>query len=310
MHGAHDHPHHHHPQPPAAGGFGTAFALGAALNLALVAAQVVFGIVAHSSALLADAVHNFGDVLALLLAWGAAWLGSWLPSTRRTYGLGRASILAALLNAVVLLLGVGAIGVEALRRLGHPGPVGGTSVMAVAAAGIAVNGLTCWLFARGRGDLNLRAAFQHMAADALVSLGVVVAGAVVLLTGWTLVDPLASLGIVVVIVAGTWRTLVQSVDMAMDAVPAGVEAASVDAFLRGLPGVREVHDLHIWALSTSQTALTAHLVRAADGPDGPETVAERACRELHERFGIGHATLQFETEATAIKCPLRSAATV
>jgi cobalt-zinc-cadmium efflux system protein len=331
MHGSHDHTHEHqhdhgpgshavsghrggghagHHHGPADGRFGAAFAIGAALNLGLVAAQVAFGIAAHSAALLADAVHNFGDVLALLLAWAAAWIGARVPSARRTYGFGRASILAALINAVVLLLGVGAIGIEALRRLRHPGAVAGLDVMAVAAAGIVVNGFTAWLFARGRGDLNVRAAFQHMASDALVSLAVVVAGGLVLATGWSIVDPLASLAIVAVVVAGTWSTLVDAVDMAMDAVPAGVPAQDVAAYLRALPGVEEVHDLHIWALSTSHTALTAHLVRASGQAEGCEATAASACEGLRERFGIAHATLQFETEATALTCRLRAPQTV
>jgi cobalt-zinc-cadmium efflux system protein len=295
--------HHHHADTPAR--FGAAFALGAALNAALVAAQLVFGVLAHSSALLADAVHNFGDVLALLLAWAAAWAGGRHPSARRTYGWGRASILAALVNAVVLLIGVGAIGVEAVQRLAHPATVAGPTVMAVAATGILVNGFAAWLFAHGRHDLNLRAAFQHMAADAMVSLGVALAAGLILLTGENWIDPLASLAIVAVIVAGTWSTLVQACDLALDAVPAAVSYPDVAAYLESLAHVREVHDLHIWGLSTSQTALTAHLVGDAD----PATVAW-ICHELQARFGIDHATLQVETEATAASCRLRPSAVI
>ncbi len=295
----HDHPH------AGAGRFGPAFAIGAGLNTGLVAAQIAFGLRAHSSALLADAVHNLGDVLALVLAWAAVLAGKRLPSARRTYGWGRASILAALANAVVLLIGVGAIGIDALGRLFHPEPVGGMTVMAVAGAAILVNACTAWLFARGHGDLNIRATFQHMAADALVSFGVVVAAGLILLTGWTRIDPLASLIIVAVIVAGTWTTLTQAFDLALDAVPEAVSYADVARYLRSLPSVREVHDLHIWGLSTTQIALTAHLVGDAD-----HLAVARICQELHTRFGIDHPTLQIETEATASLCQLRPSGVV
>lgn len=294
----------HHATPPA--GFDGAFALGAALNTGFVAAEIVFGVAAHSVALLADAAHNFGDVLGLLLAWGAAWLGRRRPTRSRTYGYGRSTILASLANAVVLLVSVGAIAVEAVQRLaaGVPsGKVGGKTVMLVAAVGILVNGITAWLFARGRkGDLNVRGAFLHMAADAAVSAGVVVSGLVILLTGWAWLDPVASLGIATVILISTWGLLRDSVNLALDKVPEGVDGDAVCAYLAGLPGVAEVHDLHIWALSTTETALTAHLVRPGLGTD--DALLRRACEELRDRFGVGHATLQVEDGDPAHPCAL------
>ncbi len=311
---AHEHAHHHahggHSHAPAS--FGAAFAIGAALNGGFVAAEAAFGIAAHSMALLADAAHNLGDVLALLLAWGAAALGRRAPSGRRTYGWGRSSILAALVNAVVLLIGVGAIAVEAVQRFFAPAPIASVTVMWVAAAGIVVNGLTAWLFRSGARsgdqDLNVRAAFLHMAADACVSLGVVLAALLILWTGWLWLDPACSLLIAAVIVAGTWGTLRDSVDLAMDAVPSRIAAPEVEACLRALPGVVEVHDLHIWGLSTTETALTAHLVCAAQAQASEaEDLVQRACRELGERFRIGHATLQVESVSLAERCRLRPA---
>jgi cobalt-zinc-cadmium efflux system protein len=304
----HDHAHHHHGHARSVGrgrDFGRAFALGTALNAGFVAAEVAFGIAAHSVALLADAVHNAGDVLALLLAWAAAGLARRLPSVRRTYGWGRGSILAALTNAVVLLVSVGAIALEAVERFFSPSPVAAATVAWVALAGIAVNGVTAWMFARGHEDLNIRATFLHMVADAVVSAGVVIAAVLIAATGWLWLDPLTSLVIVAVIVAGTWGVLRDSVNLAMDGVPAGIASADVEHFLRGLPGVVEVHDLHIWGLSTTATALTAHLVM--ERRDGDEALLARATHDLAARFGIGHATLQIETEALACTCRLRPA---
>jgi cobalt-zinc-cadmium efflux system protein len=296
-HAGHDHGHgghHHHHAPPA--GFDGAFAIGSALNAGFVVAEVVFGLTAHSVALLADAAHNLGDVLGLLLAWWAAWLGRRHPTHSRTYGYGRSSILASLTNAVVLLVGVGGITVEAVHRLidGVPaGEVDGKTVMIVAAVGILVNGVTALLFARGRkGDLNVKGAFLHMAADAAVSAGVVVSGLVILLTGWAWLDPVVSLLISALILFSTWSLLRDSLNLALDKVPEGVDAGKVLAYLAALPGVTEVHDLHIWALSTTETALTAHLVRSQAGTD--DAFVHHACTELRKRFGIGHATLQIE----------------
>ena len=304
----HDHHGHHHGSAPAPRGFGAAFALGTALNAGFVAAEVGFGLAAHATALLADAVHNAGDVLGLLLAWGAAVLARRLPSRRRTYGWGRGSILAALVNAVVLLMGVGAITLAALQRLLAPAPVAAGMVVWVALAGVAVNGITAWMFSRGHADLNIRATFLHMAGDAAVSLGVVLAAVLIGVTGAMWIDPAASLLIAAVVVVGTWGVLREAITLAMDFVPAGIAPADVDRFLRTLPGVVEVHDLHIWGLSTTETALTAHLVHVGAPPG--EAVILEATRELGARFAIGHATLQLETEALARACRLRPAEVV
>lgn len=301
--GHNGHGHHGHDHTPKS--FGTAFAVGTALNLGLVIIQIIYGLAANSVALLADAAHNFGDVLALLLAWGAAWLGQRSPSAQRTYGWGRSSILAALINAVVLLVSAGAIAVEALYRLQDPEPVGGMIVIAVGVGGIAINGFTAYLFSRGHDDLNIRAAFLHMASDAAVSLGVVLAAGGILLTGWLWLDPLASLVIVAVIILGSWGTLRDAVNLAMDGVPPRVAHRDVQAYLQALPDVIEVHDLHIWGLSTSQIALTAHLVRAETGND--QAMIQAAVQGLKQKFAIDHTTLQVETVASAEICALRPA---
>jgi cobalt-zinc-cadmium efflux system protein len=282
-----------------------AFALGTALNAGFVAAEIGFGLAVNSIALLADAAHNLGDVLGLLLAWGAAWLGRRPPTRHRTYGWGRSSILAALANAVVLLISVGAIAVEAMRRLLAPEPVGELTVMAVATVGILVNGGTALLFMRGRKhDLNIRATFLHMIADAAVSLGVVLSALMIALTGWVWLDPVTSLAIAVVITVSTWGLLRDSVHLAMDGVPDGIAHGAVQDYLMALPGVVEVHDLHIWGLSTTETALTAHLVCAGEGDDGKQLL-RRASAGLQRRFGIGHATFQIESGEDAAYCRLR-----
>lgn len=298
-HDHHDHAHHHvHGQ-----GNDRAFAIGTVLNLGFVAAGVIFGLAANSMALLADAMHNFGDVLGLLLGWGAAWLTRLPPTRRRTYGWGRSSIFAVLLNTSILLIGVGAIGVEAIRRLIEPQPVTEFIVIVVAAIGIVVNGVTALMFMRGRGDdLNIRAQFVHMAGDAGVSAGVVVAGLLIYVTDWQWLDPVASLGIIVMIVFGTWGVMRESTDMALDAVPSGVAQDEVQAYLASVPGVLEVHDLHIWALSTTETALTAHLVYADPYADHR---LHDVTATLRNRFGIRHATLQVETNEDAELCRLR-----
>ncbi len=296
----HHHEHGHHLSRQA---HDRAFAIGVSLNLGFVVAEIVFGLTANSMALLADAAHNSGDVLGLLLTWGAAWLARLPPTRRRTYGWGRSSILAALANATILLISVGAIGVEAIRRLLEPAGVTETTVILVAAAGIVVNGATAFLFLRGRShDINVRAQFLHMAADAVVSAGVVLAGLLILLTGWLWLDPVASLAIGSVVVLSTWGLLRESVALAMDAVPGTVEHDEVEDYLSSIPGVLEVHDLHIWGLSTTETALTAHLV--CSGPrDGNRL--HHLTAELRDRFGIGHATLQIESDSDAELCRLR-----
>ena len=294
------HGHHHHHGPA---DFGHAFAIAVALNAALVAAQAVFGVLANSVALIADAGHNLSDVLGLAMAWGAHTMARWLPTPRYTYGFRSASILAAVFNGVILLLTTGAIAWESLRRLTGPDAVDGGTVMAVAAAGIVVNGISAALLMAGRqGDLNIRGAFLHMVADAGISLGVVVAGAVILATGWNLIDPLVSLAIAALIVWGTFGLLREAVVMSLNAVPKGVDPARVESYLRGLPGVTEVHDLHIWAMSTTETAMTAHLVRPGFGLD--DDLLHGICRELEHRFAISHATLQVEAGDTGHGCPL------
>jgi cobalt-zinc-cadmium efflux system protein len=308
-HNEHGHGEHGHRHGPNGGhapvAFGKAFAIGTTLNAGFVVAQVCYGLAAHSVALLADAVHNLGDVLGLLIAWGAAMLATRLPTPARTYGWGRGTILASLTNAVVLLFGCGAIAVEAVRRFGDPAPVGGSTVMWVAAVGIVINGATALLFMRGRkADLNIRGAFLHMAADAVVSAGVVAAGLLMTLTGWYWLDPVTSLLIVLAITIGTWNLLRDSANLALDAVPGGIDLAGVDLALRGLPGVIDVHDLHVWGLSTTDTALTAHLVH--DGGNAAMLVLA-ACRQMQEDFGIGHATFQVETPELAEACTLRPA---
>ena len=290
----HDHRHHDHAQHHDHGGsghvhtpasFGAAFAIGIALNFGFVVVEALYGVLGHSVALLADAGHNLGDVLGLAVAWLASELVKRAPSARFTYGLRGSSILAALFNAVFLLIIVGAISWEAIWRLGSPEPVAGKTVMIVAAIGIVINGVTAWLFASGRkDDLNLRGAFLHMAADALVSAGVVVAGLVIALTGWLRLDPVVSLAINAVIVWGTWGLLRDAVGMSMAAVPPGVDAAQVRAFLASQPSVTELHDLHIWSMSTTETALTCHLVTPGLHP-GDEFLHHVAA-ELARRFRV------------------------
>ena len=303
-HHAHDHGHAHghghshahgHGHSHAPADFGFAFAVGVVLNGGFVIAEAGFGVLAHSVALVADAGHNLGDVLGLLGAWLAATLVKRPPKGRFTYGLRSSSILAALGNAVLLLVAIGAIALEAAQRLARPEPVAATTVMAVAAVGILVNGVTAALFASGRkGDINVRAAFLHMVGDALVSAGVVVAGLVIAVTGWLWLDPLTSLVLAAVIGWGAWGLLRDSVAMSLQAAPEGMEPAAVEAFLRARPGVCEVHDLHVWPMSTTETALTAHLVMP-DGHPGDAALAALA-HDLEHRFGIGHVTVQVETD--------------
>ena len=301
-HGEHGHGHHRHDRgghSHAPRNFGRAFLIGIALNAGFVVVEVVFGLTGHSVALLADAGHNLSDVLSLVVAGGAHWLSRRAPTGRYTYGFGSSSILAALFNAAFLLFVIGGLSWEAVTRFADPEPVAAGSVMGVAATGIAVNGICAWLFASGQnGDLNLRGAFAHMLSDAIVSAGVVLAGFVILLSGWMWVDPLVSLIVNAVIVYGTWSILRDSAAMAMGAVPPGVDADAVRRFLGTRPGVTDLHDLHIWPISTTDTALTAHLLMPAGHP-GDDALME-CCKTLGEKFGIGHATLQIETDATTV----------
>ncbi|HYL88856.1 MAG TPA: cation diffusion facilitator family transporter [Burkholderiales bacterium] len=304
-HDHHERDHHEHGHAHPASNFGRAFAIGIALNMVFVAVEIVFGLLGNSVALLADAFHNLSDVFGLVIAWVATVLSRQPPSTRFTYGLRGTSILAALGNALFLLVTVGAIAWEAIQRLWHPEPVAAAMVIAVAAVGIAINGATALLFASGRkGDINIRGAFLHMAADAAVSAGVVVAGIGTLATGWLWLDPVASLVIVLVIVWGTWGLLKESAVMSLAAVPQGIDRRAVESYLAALPGVTAVHDLHIWAMSTTETALTGHLVIPQGHPG--DAFLLRVCDELNGKFRIGHATLQIEISADAA-CRLSSA---
>jgi cobalt-zinc-cadmium efflux system protein len=287
---------------------GRAFAIGVALNTVFVAVEAGAGLWTGSLALLADAGHNLSDVLALLLAWGAVALARRAPTERRTYGLRKATILASLTNAILLMLAVGAIVSESVRRFAEPATVSTNIVMLTAGLGIVINTATALMFMRGsQGDLNVRGAFLHMASDAAVSLAVVIGAALIALTGMQWIDPALSLGIAAVIVLGTWGLLRDSMDMALDAAPKGVDVAKVRDWLCGLPGVEEIHDLHIWAMSTTETALTAHIIRPAN--DDGDQFLHAACEGLALKFNIGHATLQVETDATHV-CKLSPAEVV
>jgi cobalt-zinc-cadmium efflux system protein len=298
----HCHDHHHHLASPTAA-VSSAFALAAALNAAFVAIEVGFGLYSGSLALLADAGHNLSDVLGLLLAWGASYLMRQRPSRRRTYGLGRTSILAALVNAILLLVAVGAIAWEAVHRLREPGAVMPTAMIAVAACGVVLNTATALLFLKGRHhDLNVRGAFLHMAADAAVSLGVVIGGLAVSYTGWAWIDPALGLVIALVIAISTWDLFRQAVNLALDSVPAHIDPELVHRYLAELPGVTAVHDLHIWALSTTETALTAHLVKPTAVID--DDWLYEVSQELAHRFGIAHSTIQLESGGGVRACRL------
>lgn len=300
-HHGHGHHHHHHPVP----GHGRAFALAIGLNTAFVAIEFVYGFLANSTALMADAGHNLSDVLGLVLAWGAAILARRAPNARYTYGLRSSSILAALANGLLLLLACGAIAWEAVQRFTAPPPVEGVTVSIVAAIGVLINGFSAWLFVAGsKDDLNVRGAYLHMAADAAISLGVVVSGLVIMGTGWTWLDPAVSLVIVLVIVVGTWSLLRESAGLILAAVPDSVDAPGIHAFLAGRPGVTEVHDLHIWALSTTETALTAHLVMPGGYPG--DDVLDEIVRQLKKDFAIHHCTLQVEQGTTHHGCALEA----
>ncbi|MDK6078371.1 cation diffusion facilitator family transporter [Massilia varians] len=304
----HDHGHHHgfghhHHHMPDPAGHERAFALAIGLNALFVAIEFTYGFIAHSTALMADAGHNLSDVLGLVLAWGAAALAKRAPTGRYTYGLRGSSILAALGNGLLLMVACGAIALEAVQRFTEPAPVQGMTVSIVAGIGVLINGFSAWLFMAGsKSDLNLRGAYLHMAADAALSLGVVISGLLIMGTGWTWVDPAVSLAIVVVIVIGTWSLLRESVLLSMAAVPPGVDANAVRGFLCGQPGVKEVHDLHIWAISTTENALTAHVVMPGGYPG--DRVLDAMVDRLRSDFGIHHCTLQVEEGTTHHGCAL------
>jgi cobalt-zinc-cadmium efflux system protein len=300
---AHGHAHGGHGHSHAPANFDSAFLIGITLNVGFVVLEAVYGFAANSVALLADAGHNLSDVFGLLMAWGAVAAGKRAASKRFTYGLRKSSVLAALFNAVFLLVAVGAIGVEAVRRFGEPQSVASNTVMVVAALGILINGATALLFARGRaGDINIRGAYLHMASDAAVSAGVVVSGFIIARTGWAWLDPATSLAIVAVIVIGTWGLLRDSVTMALDAVPPSIDPAAVSDALGELPGVTQVHHLHIWPMSTTESALTVHLVTPGGQPG--DAFLHDACMMLKKRFGIEHSTIQVEIAEDT--CALRA----
>ncbi|EAZ88839.1 cation diffusion facilitator family transporter [Crocosphaera chwakensis] len=298
------HTHHHHHHPPASN-YTRAFIIGTVLNVVFVIIEFAFGFWTGSLSLLADAGHNLSDVFGLLVAWVGNFLAQRPPTKRYTYGLRRSSILAALLNALTLLLVMGGIAWEAISRLFNPTPIPGMTIMMVALVGVIINTITALLFMSGRDqDLNIRGAFLHMSADALISLGVVLTGVAILLTGWLWFDPVVSLVIVVVIVIGTWQLLKDSVNLALDAVPVAIEPQAVRTYLTELPGVDHIHDLHIWAMSTRETALTVHLVMP-NGFPGDNFLTETS-QQLYDLFGIEHPTLQIETGDPNYPCHLAS----
>jgi cobalt-zinc-cadmium efflux system protein len=294
-HGDHGHSHGGHGHSHAPANFGRAFAIGTALNLGFVVVEAGYGIASGSMSLLADAGHNLSDVLGLGIAWTAASLGKRAPKGRYTYGLRSSSILAALLNAILLLVAIGVIAVEAVGRFFDPQPVAGGTMMAVAAVGILINGATALLFARGRDhDINIRGAFLHMAADAAISAGVVVAGFLILKTGQVWIDPAVSLALTAIVAIGTWGLLRDSVNMSLHAAPTGIDPETIGTFLAAEPGVAAIHDLHVWPMSTTETALTVHLVLPQGYPG--DAFASDLAHRLNHRFGIDHTTIQIETD--------------
>ena len=299
-HGHGGHGHHHHIDPD---GNRRAFALAISLNIVFVAIEFSYGLIANSTALMADAGHNLSDVLGLALAWGAAMLARRAPNRNFTYGLRSSSILAALGNSLLLMMACGAIGWEAVQRFSTPAPVAGWTVTIVALVGVVINGVSAWLFMAGsKHDLNLRAAYQHMAADAAISLGVAVAGVAIMYSGWSWIDPAVSIAIVVLIALSTWSLLRESLRMVLAGVPANVDPHKVREFLQQRAGVSETHDLHIWAMSTTETALTAHLVMP-DGYPGDQHIDDIVAA-IKEEFKIHHCTLQIEQGTTTHGCSL------
>lgn len=307
---AHEHHHahdrgHSHVIPP--DGINLRMGIAVALNLVFVVVEGGFGFLSNSVALIADAGHNLSDVLGLVCAWGALVLGRRPPGAKFTYGLGRSSVLAALANAVLLLLACGAIAWEAASRLGSPPPVAGRTVMVVAAIGIALNGISAWMLHAGsHGDLNRRSAYLHMLSDAVVSAGVVLSGLLIVWSGWSLIDPIVSLAIVAVILVSTWRLLQDSLTLSLDGVPASVNSSAVMSYLADQRGVTDVHDLHIWALSTTSVALTAHLVVPERGAE--DALLTALTPDLKRRFQIQHATLQIERDRCEHGCEDEAAA--
>jgi cobalt-zinc-cadmium efflux system protein len=302
-HSSHQHDHHH----PA--DFSRAFAIGIGLNTVFVVVEVFFGFKANSLALLADAGHNFSDVLGLGLAWGATWLSRWHPTDRFTYGFRKSTVLAALMNALLLLVAIGGIVWEAIGRLVNPELAHASTIIWVAAVGVVINMATAFLFMSGRKtDLNVRGAYLHMTADAAISAGVVTTGVLIVITGISIIDPVVSFVVAAIIFAGMWGLLRESLNMAVDAVPESIDADEVERFLSSLPSVRDVHHLHIWGLSTTDVALTAHMVLSRT--DGDDILLAQIRDELHHRFDINHATIQFESSESGVclakNCTLHS----
>jgi cobalt-zinc-cadmium efflux system protein len=295
--------HHHDVAPPHA--HRRAFAVGIALNLAFVVVEVVYGGLSHSVALLADAGHNFGDVLGLGLSWGASALATLKPSARRTFGYRRTTIVASVANALILLFVTGGLTWESIRRLLAPEPAQGKTMIVVALVGTVVNGVSALLFmANSKSDLNLRSAFLHLASDAVLALGVAIAGGVIVFTGWLWLDPAVSIVLALTILGGTWSLMKQSLNLMLDAVPDGIDPDAVRTFLGALPGVVEVHDLHIWAMSTTENALTVHLVMP--GNSCKPTFIGDVCERLHAKFDIDHSTVQIDHEEATTPCSLAS----
>ncbi len=305
-----DHSHsghsHAHSRTSLTEGFDRAMALGVGLNTAFVVAEIIAGVLCGSLALVADAGHNAGDVVGLLLAWGANRLAQRPPTSRYTWGFRRFTIYAALANAVLLLTACGGILWEAVHRLRDPVAVTGPTVIVVATIGVLINTITALSFRRGAsGDANIRGAFLHMAADAAVSAGVVLAGVIIAITGWSWIDPVVGIAITLAIVGGTWGLFRESIDLALDAVPRGIDTADITSMLAAIPGVSEVHDLHVWNASTSEISLTVHLVVPATA--NHEAVLAKAATDLRSRFGVSHTTIQLEQEEAGRTCAQRPA---
>lgn len=296
---SHSHTHHHHEVK----NYNRSFSLGIVLNLIFVIIEVSYGLYADSLALIADAGHNLSDVMSLLLAWGASYLATKHPTHTRTYGLRKVTIMASLFSAVLLFVALGGIAWESLERLTSPQPVNGVIIISVAAIGVVINTATALLFVKDqKHDLNIRAAYLHMAADAAISLGVVIAGIAIMLTGWIWLDPAISLAIAVVILLSTWQLLKDSVDLSIDAVPQGIDVHHIKSYLTGLENVSDIHDLHVWALSTTETALTVHLVTESELIDN--CFLQEIQEHLHHHFNISHTTIQVENEKDDYICVL------
>lgn len=295
---------HRHTPPDTADGHGRAFALSIGLNAAIIVIQAIYGWIANSTALLADATHNLSDMLGLLFAWGAIWLAKKQPSAHYTFGLRSSSILAALINAALLLFASGAIIGEAIKRFVSPTPIAGVTVFVIAMAGAVINGFSAWLFMTGsKHDLNIRGAFLHMMSDTAISLTVALSGLIILATEWRWLDPAMSIIIVAVIVYGTWGLLRDSVRLALDAVPANIDLKGIVRYLEGLPGVADIHDLHIWGLSTTENSMTVHLVMPRGHPG--DAFLDEVVRTLERDYRVHHATIQVDLGASLHHCALQ-----